>query len=168
MPQVCLLRRFRFRLQRQGAGRSRSSLAGIASENCVYKHRMARRGARADSAGTQRGCSEDTARPARRDGWVHHSAMDVHSSTRHSCQSRWISVIAQKSTRCKPRTAGLKRNASPVSSTIVRRSADVELGVRWTWRLTRGGFARSSKSFSDLTRGTGHALHQLSARRHTC
>ena len=129
MPQVCRLRRFRFRLQRHEAGRSRSSLAGIASMRIVCINTGWRNAALELTA---QGLNSVAAKMPQDP----HAEMgtpfshDVHSSTRHSCQSRWISVIAQKSTRCKPRTVGLKRNASLVSSTIVRRSADVGVGVR--------------------------------------
>ena len=128
----CLLRRFRFRLQRQGAGRSRSSITGIASMRIVCINTGWRNAALELTA---QGLSSVAAKMPQDP----HAEMgtpfshDVHSSTRHSCQPRWIAVTNPKSTRstrCKSRTVGLKRNASLVSSTIVRRSADVGVGVR--------------------------------------
>lgn len=87
MPQVCLLRRFRFRLQRQGAGRSRSSLAGIASMRIVCINTGWRNAALELTA---QGLNSVAAKMPQDP----HAEMgtpfshDVHSSTRHSCQSR--------------------------------------------------------------------------------
>jgi hypothetical protein len=90
---------------------------------------------------------------------------DVHSSTRHSCQSRWIAVTQKKSKKIH----SLQTTHSWPQAQCIARLVDDSPekrrcwgGRTWTWRQTPGGFARSSHPLSDLTKRTGQALHQLS------